>query len=378
MAVTNGPIRVGVIGAGAISASYLENLKSFPDVDVVIVGDLDTDRSAARAQEFEVPKSGTATDVIDNDAVEIVVNLTIPAAHAEVSAAALEAGKNVWSEKPVGVTRSEGAALVRLASEKGLRLGVAPDTLLGPGMQTVRRIIESGAIGVPLSAQTLFQTPGPQLGHPNPEFLFQPGAGPLFDFGPYYFTALANIFGSFSRIAAHGAKSTDTRVVGSGPLAGTEFAVNVPTHVATLAQFEGGGVAQSVLSFDTQLQRMGFFEIYGSEATLSIPDPNRFTGRIRLAHAPDPANRSLDHEIVWEDIEPEGALTARGLGVLDLGRAIREERPHVATGELGTHVLDALVSAEESIERGEFVDIATSIDPVPLLPVGFDPFARTL
>jgi predicted dehydrogenase len=369
---------IGIVGAGAISAAYLENLTRFPDVSVVIVGDLVPANAERRAQEFQLPAFGTSEDVLAREDVDLVVNLTIPAVHAEISSAALTAGKHVWSEKPIGVTREQGTALVEQARDAGLRLGIAPDTVLGPGMQSVRRLIEEGTIGQLLSAQTLMQTAGPQRGHPNPEFLFQPGAGPLFDFGPYYFTALATLFGSFASVAALGATSTPTRVIGSGPRAGTVFPVDVPTHVATIAQFEAGAVSQSVLSFDAQLQRQGFFEVYGTEGTLSIPDPNRFEGHIQLARAPQLTGFTPDYEIEWTELPQKGVRTGRGLGVLDMARSISEERPHVASGELGNHVLDALVSAEESITSGQFVSVASSIDPVPRLPDNFDPFKRTL
>lgn len=373
----SGRFGVGIIGAGSISTSYLENLTRYPDIEVHVVGDLDQDRARSQADAFGVPLAGSVDDVLSNDNVDLVVNLTIPAVHAEVSSAILHAGKHVWSEKPIGVSREEGAALIELAKSLGLRVGVAPDTLLGPGMQTTRQIIERGDIGVPLTAQTLMQTPGPQRGHPNPEFLFQPGAGPLFDFGPYYFSALVSILGPVSRVAAVGAQSVTRRSVGTGPLAGTEFDVNVPTHVAAIAQYEGGGVSQSVLSFDAQLQRQGFIEIYGSEGTLSIPDPNRFEGQIRIAHAPTHIGYVPDYEVEWADLPQTGVLTGRGLGVLDMARAIRAGRPHVASAELGAHVLDALVSIEESIATGDFVPVESSVAPVPLLPTVFDPFAST-
>jgi predicted dehydrogenase len=372
------PVVVGIVGAGAISASYLKHLSEYPDIRVAIVGDIDAERARARADEFEVPSSGSTQDVLDHPDVEIVVNLTIPAVHAEISSLALDAGKNVWSEKPIGVSRAEASALVAKASASGLRLGVAPDTLLGPGMQTVRRLIAQGVIGEPLGAVTMMQTAGPQRGHPNPEFLFQPGAGPLFDFGPYYFSALATLFGSFSRVAAFGARAYETRVIGSGPRAGTVFPVEVPTNVAVSAEFVSGQLSQSTLSFDAQIHRMGFFEVYGTEGTLSITDPNAFTGRIALTRAPAPGPIVPDQEIEWEAIAAEGPVTGRGLGVLDMARSIRAGRPHIASAELGAHVLDTLVAVEESIASGAAVTVGSRIAPVGTLEADFNPFEPTL
>jgi predicted dehydrogenase len=374
----SGPMRVGVIGVGAISASYLGNLTQFPDVEVIRLGDLDEERAAARAAEFGVPSWGSADDVLADPDIELVVNLTIPAVHAEISERALEAGKHVWSEKPIGITREQARRLVRLAADRGLRLGVAPDTLLGPGMQTVRRIIERGDIGQPLSASAMMQNAGPQRGHPNPEFLFQRGAGPLYDFGPYYLTALVDVLGPFARVAAQGSRPADHRVIGSGPRAGTVFPVEVPTTVALLAEFERGGTAQATLSWDAQLQRMGFFEVYGTEGTLAITDPNMFTGRIRVARAPEPGPFNPDYEIEWSELPVEGVLTGRGLGVVDMVRAIAEGRPHVADDTLAAHVLDVMASIDESIETHAYVEVESTVAPVPLLPDGFDPFASSL
>jgi predicted dehydrogenase len=186
MMAASGPVGVGFIGAGMISDTYLENLTSFPDVRVVILGDLDQQRAQAQAEKYDVPQWGSSDDVLTHPDVEIVVNPTIPAAHAEVASRAIAAGKHVWSEKPISVDRASGRALLEQAESAGLLVGVAPDTVLGPGVQTARRAIANGDIGVPLSAQTVMQYPGPDIFHPNPEFLFAKGAGPLFDIGPCY------------------------------------------------------------------------------------------------------------------------------------------------------------------------------------------------
>ncbi|TXK18547.1 Gfo/Idh/MocA family protein [Homoserinibacter sp. GY 40078] len=373
-----GPAGVGIVGAGVISDTYLENLGSFPDIDVVIVGDLDTERAKAQAEKHGVPRSGSADDVLADPAVQLVVNLTIPAAHAEISSRAIAAGKHVWTEKPLGLDRDSTAALLRDAEAAGLRVGVAPDTLLGPGFQTARRIIARGDIGTPLFAQTAMQWQGPELFHPNPAFLFAKGAGPLLDMGPYYLSALVGLFGPVDRVAALGLRGQEERTVKVGPIAGTTFPVEVPSTMSLLLAFEGGQQAQSMLSFDSPLARMGVVEIHGTEGTLVIPDPNRFTGRIALARPLTAAGDGgpLDQE--WIELPEDGIETGRGLGALDMVRSIAEGRPHVASGELGYHVLDVMLSAEESAARGEFVSVGSTVAPVPLLPGGFDPFAATL
>ncbi len=375
-ATRRGPVGVGVIGAGMISRAYLDNLTRFPDVSVLIVGDLDEERARRQAQAHAVPDAGTAGDVLAHPAVELVVNLTIPAVHAEVSSAALAAGKHVWSEKPISVDRESSARLLAEAATAGLLVGVAPDTVLGPGLQTARRVIARGDIGTPLAAQTVFQWPGPDLFHPNPEFLFAAGAGPLFDIGPYYLTALAHVFGSYARVAAVGSRSRRTRRILVGERAGTEFEVVAPSHVSAIAAFEDGAVAQSVLSFDSPLARRGYVEITGTEATLLVPDPNRFSGPVRLTRPVTSMDALEDAD--WLDIPVAAETFGRGAGALDLARCIRTGGTPMASGELGHHILDVMVSMEESIATGSMVAVRSSIAPVPLLPEGWDPYQATL
>ena len=368
---------VGVIGAGMISDTYLENLTSFPDVRVVVIGDLDVERARAQAEKYGVTAHGTADDVLGHPDVQIVVNLTIPAAHAEVSSRAIAAGKHVWVEKPIGLDRESTRALLDQARAAGLRVGVAPDTVLGPGVQTAKRAIESGMIGTPLFAATSMQYQGPDVFHPNPGFLIARGAGPLFDIGPYYITTLVNLYGSVASVAALGLRGQETRTIQVGPNTGAVFPVEVPSTISLLARFEAGQQAQSLLSFDSPLGRHGIVEISGTEATLVIPDPNQFTGRIALVRAA-PHRPSTPAEPEWIEIEPEGALAGRGIGLLEMVRAIAEDRPHRASGDVGYHVLDVMLSAEESAAAEQFVTVESRVDPIPAMPVDFDPFIRTL
>ncbi|MFS0731583.1 Gfo/Idh/MocA family oxidoreductase [Curtobacterium sp. 1P10AnD] len=374
-----GKVGVGFIGAGMISEQYLTNLTRFPDVEVVRIGDIDTERAAASAAKWGVAASGDGASVLEDPDVEIVVNLTLPATHVEVSTAALRAGKHVWSEKPIGVDRGSAAGLVALAESLGLRLGIAPDTVLGSGWQTAKRAIEAGAIGTPLTAVTSFQWQGPDVFHPNASFLYAEGAGPLFDMGPYYFTALVHLLGPIASVVATGSKSRDTRQLVVGPNAGQEFPVEVPTHLSVLTSFEQGGTAQSLLSFDTPLFRHGVFEVNGTEGTIVLPDPNTFGGghSIRIAR-PLGADVSFPVEQEWETVLDEEPTAGRGLGVLDMARAIRGGGAHVATGEVGYHVLDTMVAVEESVERRAFVDVESTVAPIASLPEDFDPFAATL
>ncbi|MFB4353931.1 Gfo/Idh/MocA family oxidoreductase [Microbacterium sp. LS_15] len=371
-------VGIGIIGVGVISDTYLQNLSSFPDTEVLIVGDLLLDRAQAQAEKYGVPAFGSAEDVLAHPDVDLVVNLTIPAVHIEVSRAAIAAGKHVWTEKPLGLDRDGASLLLREAEAAGLRIGSAPDTLLGPGFQAARRAIEAGVIGRPLFAQTTFQTQGPDLWHPNPGFLFARGAGPLLDMGPYYFSALVSLLGPVDRVAAVGSKAREEREIHTGPLAGTTFPVEVPSTIQIVTAFEGGAQAQSLLSFDSALERHGIVEIHGTEGTIVLPDPNTFAGRIAYVKPLGVIRDGMSFEQEWIEIEHADIEVGRGLGALDMVRAIAEGRPHVASGELGFHVLDVLLSAQDSAQSGATVTVESTVAPVPLLPEGFDPFAATL
>ncbi len=372
----SGPVGVGFIGSGMISNTYLENLTRFPDTNVIILGDLDQDRAREQAEKHGVPEWGGSEDVLAHPDVEVVVNLTIPAVHAEIASKAIAAGKHVWSEKPISVDRASGRALLEQAEAAGLLIGVAPDTVLGPGVQTARRAIAHGDIGEPLSAQTVMQYVGPDIFHPSPEFLFARGAGPLFDMGPYYITTLVHVFGSVESVAAVGSKGKATRTIQAGDRAGTAFEVEVPTHVSMIAKYVEGAVSQSVFSFESPLTRMGIVEITGTEGTIMVPDPNRFTGDVKITRAPTFA--AMREEAVWHSVPITGVYAERGLGVLDLARAARTGRRPLASGELGYHVLDTMVAIDDAITHGHTVAVDSRVQPVPLVGEDFDPFQATL
>ena len=240
--------------------------------------------------------------------------------------------------------------------------------MLGAGLQTARRLIAGGLIGEPQSALTLMQDSGPERWHHDPEFLFRRGAGPLFDMGPYYLSTLASLFGPAEQVAALGRRSRPSRVIGTGPRAGTAFEVEVPTHVAALIGYASGPAATVVLSFDSPLRRHGFVEITGTEATLSLPDPNVFDGDIRV--------RATGRD-EWETVPTAGAAAGRGLGVLDMARAIRAGTAHRASGELALHVLDTMEAVARSITGGTFERVGTTFDTPDALSADWDPYEQT-
>ncbi|WP_136031100.1 Gfo/Idh/MocA family protein [Microbacterium sp. PF5] len=371
-------VGVGIIGAGNISDQYLQNLTRFPDVRVLAIGDLLPERARAQAEAYGVPRAGGVDVVLDDPDIAVVVNLTIPAAHVAVSEAIIRAGKHVWTEKPLGVSREEASRLLRTAEAAGRRIGAAPDTVLGPGVQTAKRAIARGDIGRPLFGQTTFQWQGPEIFHPNPAFLYAKGAGPLLDMGPYYVSTLVHVFGPVAAVAALGLQGAPTRRVQVGELAGQEFPVEIPSTLSVLLDFEGGGQAQSLYSTDSPLVRQGIVEITGTEGTITIPDPNTFGGPITITRPlarhfvpPEP----VEQEIV--DVAQEGVLAGRGIGLLDMVRSIADDRPHVATGEFAYHVLDTLLSIEEAAEQRRFVEVASTLAQVGALSADFDPFAAT-
>ncbi len=363
-----GPVGVALVGAGVISSQYLDNLTAFPDVRVLAVADLDAERAAAVAARYGVPVSGDVATALELPEVELVVNLTTPAAHAPVALAALSAGKHVYGEKPLTLDPASGAQLLAEAAQRGLRIGNAPDTFLGAGLQSALRALRSGAIGTPVAAATAIQGPGPESWHPNPEFLFQAGAGPLFDIGPYYLTALVALLGPAAKVAATARRARARRVIGSGPKAGTVFDVEVPTHVTALIELAAGPSVASTFSFDSPLPRR-LLEITGTEGTLSVPDPNTFGGPL-LVRGPKDED--------WRELPVYGTSAGRGLGVLEMARSLRAGVPHRASGALAQHVLEVMAAIAESARRGEFLDVASTA-PIPAeLPDDWDPLARTL
>jgi predicted dehydrogenase len=363
--VTPEPFGVAVVGCGNISKQYLKNLATFPDVRVLFCADIDAGRAKAQAAAYGVPASGSPEQALEHPDVQLVVNLTIPAAHAEVASAAIAAGRHVWNEKPLAPDVAAGRALLEQARAAGVRVGCAPDTMLGAGIQSARRLIASGSIGTPISALTLLQGPGPESWHPDPEFLFAKGAGPLFDLGPYYLSVLATLFGPTTRVAAISRRARDTRVIGSGPRAGTEFNVEVPTFISAVAEYAGGQAGSLLFSWDSPLHRTGVLEITGTEATLAVPDPNQFDGDLRV-------RRAGDEE--WTVIGSTGAAAGRGSGVVDMVRAIRRGEPHRASGEMALHLLEMMTAIERSGSTAAFEPVESGFDVPAALAEDWDPY----
>ena len=278
------PVRVGLVGCGNISAIYFRNGALFNSIDIVACADLAPERAVASAEQYSIPKACPVEALLADPGIELVLNLTIPKAHAPVGIAALEAGKSVYTEKPLAVTRDEGKRMVALAREKGVLLGAAPDTFLGAGLQTCRKLIDDGWIGEPVSATAFMQCHGHEHWHPDPDFYYQPGGGPMFDMGPYYLTALVSLMGPVTRVAGLTRATFPERLITSEARFGEIIEVNTATHIAGILEFSGGAIATMVMSFDVWGHTMPCIEIHGTEGSLSVPDPNGFGGGLPSAY----------------------------------------------------------------------------------------------
>jgi predicted dehydrogenase len=354
------PVKVGLIGCGTISAAYLSIAKRFPMLEIAACADMLDERAEARAAEYGVPRVLSVDELISDPDIELVLNLTIPKAHGEVALRAVEAGKSVYNEKPLAVSREEGARLLERATVKGVRVGAAPDTFLGGGIQTCVDVLDSGAIGQPVAAVAFLAGHGHESWHPDPAFYYQAGGGPMFDMGPYYLTALVALLGPIRRATGSARISFPERTITSKPKHGERIRVEVPTHVAGVLDFAQGAVASVITSFDVWGHNLPRIEIYGSEGSLSVPDPNTFGGPVLVR---------AGAEKEWRDVPVTRPNTdnSRSLGLADMAEGLRSGRPHRASGELGYHVLDAMQAFHDASGSGRHIELeSTCARPEPL------------
>jgi predicted dehydrogenase len=355
--------RVGIVGCGNIFPAYARQMPRYAHLRVTACADLDLQRATSRAAEFSIPRACSVDELLADPAIDIVVNLTPPAVHAEVSLDAIAAGKHVYSEKPLADRLDRGEAILAAGNKAGVRVGCAPDTVLGGGIQTCRKLVEDGRIGQPVGAAAFVMSHGMEHWHPNPEFFYQPGAGPMMDMGPYYLTTLVNLIGPVRRVSGSASITFPERTVSSEPLKGTRFKVRTPTHIAGTIDFETGAIGTIITTRDVWRSRLPRLEVYGAEGTLGVPDPNGFGGPVYLFE------RGKDD---WEEVPlTHPTDMQRGAGVADMAEAIAEDRPVRASGEMALHVLEVLLAFEQASESGSYVAIrSTCAKPEPL-PVGF-------
>jgi predicted dehydrogenase len=358
------PVKLGVVGCGNISGIYCKNAKQLQALDLAACADLIRERAEAKAAEFGIPKVMTTEQLLADREIEMVLDLTVPKAHAEVAMAAIQAGKSVYNEKPLAVTREDGAKIIEEAKAKSVLVGCAPDTFLGAGIQTCRKLIDDGWIGQPVGAVAFFTCRGHERWHPDPEFYYEVGGGPVLDMGPYYISALVNLLGPVRRVSGSARKSFETRTITSQPKYGKIVPVEVPTHVVGTLDFASGAVATVMLTFDVWEAQLPRIEVYGTLGTLSVPDPNAFGGPVRVW---------LNGE--WKEVPlTHGyAENSRGLGVADMAAALRSGRPHRASGELAYHVLDVMQSIQEASDSGRYVRVKSKCKKPAPFPMGLLP-----
>jgi predicted dehydrogenase len=363
---SSSPLRIGMIGCGAIANAYFDGLAAFARfAKITACADLDLERARQKAAERGVPKACSVQELLDDPEIDLVLNLTIPAAHAEVNLRALKAGKHAYCEKPFALSYKEGLKVVTEAKKRKLRVGCAPDTVLGGGIQTCRQLLDDGAIGAPISASANMMCRGHETWHPSPEFYYKPGGGPLFDMGPYYLTSLVTMLGPVKSVSALAKAAFKERTITSEPLRGKKIKVETPTYLAGLLEFRNGVFATVTMSFDTYAHHQPNLEVHGVDGSIDCPDPNTFGGTVRIW------TTSRD----WEKV----ALThsdkiARGIGLAEMAHSIQKRRPHRMSGELALHVLEIMESFHVAAKAGKKI-ILKSTCPRPKalppeLPVG--------
>ena len=353
------PVGVGVVGCGSISGEYFRLGKQFPNLKWVACADIIPEAAAARAKEYDIPRVCTAEEMLKLDEVDVIVNLTVPKAHAPLAMAALDAGKHTYLEKPLTVTRDQAKALLAKAKQKNLLVGSAPDTFLGSGLQTARKVIDDGTIGRPVAFTASLMWPGHESWHPSPEFHYEIGGGPMFDMGPYYITALMNLLGPVKRITGISSIAIPTRTITSKPKYGKVMQVQTPDHVTGCMEFHSGAVGTIVQSFATHFGVSGVIMIYGTEGTMHVPDPNKFAGSVKIR---------LKADEDWTEVPPVFSHDyGRSVGLADMAVAIRDGKGFRSTAQQAWAVLDLMQGFLDSSETGrQYLPIVPYERPEPL------------
>ena len=358
-------VKVGVVGCGNISSIYLENCtKRFHRiVEIKTVCDLVPERSCAQAEKYGIANVMSTQEMLADPEIELVLNITQPPNHYAVNKLSLEAGKHVYVEKPLGITKEQGEEVIALAKEKGLMIGGAPDTFLGGGLQMCRKLIDDGWIGEPIAATAFMTTHGTESWHPDPDFYYQPGAGPMLDMGPYYLTALISLMGPIKSVMGEARATFAERLITSEPKYGDIIKVNVPTHINGLLQFESGALGTIMTTFDVWRSSLPRIEVYGSEGTLMAPDPNTFGGPVKVFRPGMEAEQEVPIAFGYKE-------NSRGLGLSDMAMAIRNGRIARTDASMTGHVLEAMLGIEESAKRGTRIALQSRCARPAPLPLG--------
>ena len=355
-------MKIGVIGCGSISGIYFKNITTrFQELEIAGICDVDQGKAMAASKEWGIPKVyADMHEMLSDPMVEIVLNLTRPYEHFDVDMAAIRAGKHVYSEKPLGATLDEGKKIIAAAKEKNVMVCGAPDTFLGAGIQTCRKLIDDGFIGKPVGASAFMACRGHESWHPDPEFYYKYGGGPMLDMGPYYLTALVSLLGEVSDVAGMAKASFPQRVITSEPKNGTVVDVEVDTYITGMMSFKNGAVGTIFTTFDVHAAQVPRIEIYGSKGTLSVPDPNTFGGDVML-YRPE-SKEFLKMPLLFENVE-----NSRGLGLLDMARSLKNGTHPRAGSDMTLHVLEIMSSFITSSKERRFVTLESHVErPEPL------------
>lgn len=360
-----GALNIGIIGVGTISVQYFAEFPKLPGLRIVAVADVNEARAAEVAAEQGV-EALSVDALLADPRIDAVLNLTIPAAHIEIATRALRAGKHVYGEKPLALDPGEAAAMLDLARRQGLRVGSAPDTVLGTGVQTARALLDSGAVGEPVAAAVHWSAPGHELWHPAPRFYYQPGGGPLFDMAPYYLTTLVTLLGPVVRVSGVATRSSRRRTIATGSQAGTAIPVDVDTHVSAILEHANGLTSTLTVSFEVWASRAPLFELYGTAGTIAVPDPNRFS---------DPVEAWTVDRPEWTEVPASAgyADAGRGFGLADMAHAIETGRPHRASGELAFHVLEIMDAVLRAGHGHRVVELTSTVGRPEPVPFGATP-----
>lgn len=359
------PLTIGIIGCGNIFPAYANGCKLFRALNLKACADINLAAARSRADEFGLAAS-SISDLLADPSIDLVINLTVPKVHAQVSCEILSAGKHVYSEKPLAIDLQEGQEVLALAAQRGLRVGCAPDTFLGAGLQTCRKLIDDGWIGRPVAGTAFMLAGGPESWHPNPAFFYQKGAGPMLDMGPYYITALVHLLGPVREVSAVTTAARSERLATCQEQFGTMLPVEVPTHYSGTLIFECGAVITMAVSFDVLGHRHSPIEVYGTQGSLGVPDPNTFGGPVSLLR---PGNAG------WVDmpLSHDYSENSRSIGVADMAHAIRSGRPHRCDASLALHALEVMQAFEASHAGRCWVGIQNQCAQPAPIPLGLPP-----
>ena len=357
---------VGIVGCGNISAAYFSLAPLFKGIKVTACADINPAAAKARAKEFGVRAEATVEDLMKAKDVDIVVNLTVPAVHYAISRQALDAGKHVYSEKPFVLDVKEGLDLKKRADRQGLRVGSAPDTFLGGAHQQARHLVDSGAVGRITGGTCHVMSHGMEHWHPNPDFFFLPGAGPILDLGPYYITNLIQLIGPVKRVTALTSTPSKERTIGNGPRLGEKVPVKTPTTIHAIMEFESGAVVTFNASWDVWQHGHSPMELYGEDGTLHVPDPNFFGGELGLTKQDKPVKKlpKWQHPFGVPNQKHARGMMAnyRTAGLADMALAIADGRPHRCSLDMALHAIDVMTGILKSGETGRFVAMRTTCE----------------